>query len=89
MTLVGTVRKNKRFLPSNMQPTEEKPVCSTKFATIVMQQSVHMWQKKKKTVVLLPSMHMSGEVEESQSVKPEIIKYYNKTKDGVDTMDEM
>ena len=34
-------------------------------------------------------MHMSGEVEETQSAKPEIIKYYNKTKGGVDTMDRM
>ena len=32
MTLVGTVRKNKRFLPSNMQPTKERPVYSTNFA---------------------------------------------------------
>ena len=34
-------------------------------------------------------MHMSAEVEEKQSANPEIIKYYNKTKDGVDTMDKM
>ena len=32
---------------------------------------------------------MSGEVEETQSAKPEIIKYYNKPKGGVDTMDKM
>ena len=31
-------------------------------------------------------MHMSGKVKETQSAKPEIIKYYNKTKGGVDTM---
>lgn len=43
---------------------------------------------KNKLVVLLSSMHMTGEVEETQSAKPEIIKY-NKTKDGVDTMDKM
>ena len=34
-------------------------------------------------------MHMSVEVEETQSAKPEIIAYYNKTKSGVDTMDEI
>ena len=32
---------------------------------------------------------MSAEVEETQSAKPEIIKYYNKTKGGIDTMDKM
>lgn len=45
--------------------------------------------KKNKSVVLLSSMHMTGEVEQTQSAKPEIIKYYNKTKGGVDTMDKM
>ena len=32
---------------------------------------------------------MSGEVEETQSAKPEMIKYCSKTKDGVDTIDKM
>ena len=32
---------------------------------------------------------MSGEVEETQSTKPEKINYYNKTKGGVNTMDNM
>ena len=39
--------------------------------------------------MLLSSKHMSGEVEKTQSAKPEIIKYHNKTKGGVDTMDKM
>jgi hypothetical protein len=34
-------------------------------------------------------MHMTTEVEQSATAKPEIIKYYNKTKRGVDTMDKM
>ena len=33
-------------------------------------------------------MHMSGKVEETQSARPEVIKYYNKTKGGVDTMEK-
>ncbi|CAK8688021.1 unnamed protein product [Clavelina lepadiformis] len=35
------------------------------------------------------SKHKTGEVEAMQSSKPEIINYYNETKDGVDTMDKM
>ena len=85
MTSVGTVRKNKRFLPSNMQPTKERPIYSTNRDATVCSYV----PKKKKTVVLLSSMHMSTEVGETQSAKPEIIKYYNKTKGGVDTMDKM
>ena len=62
MTLVGTVRKNKKFLSSNMQPTKERLFIQPISPIIVMQQSVHMCQKNKKAVVLLSSMHMSGEV---------------------------
>ena len=89
MTLFGTVRKNKKFLPSNMQSTKEKPVYSTNFAYHRDATVCSYVPKKKKAVVLLSSMHMSAEVEETQSAKPEIIKYYNKTKGGVDTMDKM
>lgn len=47
-----------------------------------------MWQKK--NVMLLQSMHMTtGEVEKTQSAKPEIIKYYTKAKGGVDAMDKI
>lgn len=34
-------------------------------------------------------MHTTGEIENTIVAKPEIIKYYNKTKGGVDTMDKM
>lgn len=34
-------------------------------------------------------MYITGEVKEIQLAKPEIIKYYNKTKGGVNTMDKM
>ncbi|GLV46493.1 hypothetical protein CBL_20822 [Carabus blaptoides fortunei] len=60
MTLVGSVRKNKRFLPSDMQPVKERRTSQTCF------------------------YH-----EETQSAKPDMIKYYNETKGGVDTMDKM
>ena len=72
-----------------MQPTKERPVYSTNFAYHRDATVCSYVAKKKKAVVLLSSMHMSGEVEETQLVKPEIIKYYNKTKSGVDTMDKM
>ncbi|KAL6455001.1 hypothetical protein MHYP_G00102710 [Metynnis hypsauchen] len=47
-------------------------------------------QKKGKAVVLLSTMHDDKAVDNSsQKKKPEIIQYYNKTKGGVDTMDQM
>ena len=71
MTLVGTVRINKRFLPSNLQPTKKTPVYSTNFAYHRDATVCSYVPKKKKAVVLLAFMHMSGEAEETQSAKPE------------------
>ena len=86
MTLVSTVKKIKRLLPSNMQPTKERPVYSTNFAYHRDATVCSYVPKKKKGVVNLSSMHMSGEVEETQSAELEIIKYCYKTKGGVDTI---
>ena len=72
-----------------MQPTKERPVYSISFAYHRDTTVCSYVQKKKKAVVLLSSMHISGKVEETQSSKLEIIKYYDKTKGGVDTMDKM
>ena len=46
--------------------------------------------KKQKVVLLLSSMHDSGDVDsDDQQRKPEIIKFYNSTKGSVDTLDQM
>ena len=39
--------------------------------------------------MLLSSMHHDKTIDESQQKKPDIILYYNKTKGGVDQMDQM
>lgn len=89
MTLVGTVRRNKRFLPSNMQPSKERVLNSTNFAYNADATLCSYVPKRNKAVVLLSTMHMTGDIEATQAAKPEIIKYYNKTKGGVDVMDKM
>ena len=68
---------------------QERPVYSINFAYDRDATVCSYVPKKKKAVVLLSSMHVSREVEETQSAKPKIVKYYNKTKGGVDTMDKM
>lgn len=89
LTLVGTVRKNKTFIPSNMQPNKNRVIHSTNFAFTEGATICSYVPKKNKSVILLSSMHTTGEVEDTVTAKPEIIKYYNKTKGGVDTMDKM
>ncbi|KAM3936953.1 vomeronasal type-2 receptor 26-like [Leptodactylus fuscus] len=46
--------------------------------------------KKEKSVILLSTMHHDGSIDtNNRRLKPEIILHYNKTKGGVDKMDEM
>jgi hypothetical protein len=89
MTLVGTVRKNTRFLPLNMQSSKEGTINSTNFAFIKEATLCSYVPKKNKSVILLSTMHMTADVEQTTTAKPEIIKYYNQTKGGVDTMEKM
>lgn len=89
MSLVGTVRKNKKFLPSSMQANNKRDVHSTNFAFNSIATLCSYVPKRNKAVVLLSTMHMTGEIDNSMNNKPEIIKYYNKTKGAVDTMDKM
>ncbi|XP_071750116.1 uncharacterized protein [Lepeophtheirus salmonis] len=70
MTLVGTVRKKRRFLPSNMQSRKERAVYSTNFAYHKEATVYSYVPSKNKLVVLLSSVHMTGEVEATQSSKP-------------------
>ena len=69
-----------------MQPTKERPVYSTNFAYHRDATVCSYVPKKKKEVLILSFMYMSGEVKETQSAKLEIITYYYKTKGGVDTI---
>ena len=45
--------------------------------------------KKGKAIVLLSTMHHDRTVATDNQKKPEIIDYYNITKAGVDTMDQL
>ncbi|KAE8285601.1 hypothetical protein D5F01_LYC15266 [Larimichthys crocea] len=45
--------------------------------------------KKNKAVVLLSTIHNDTAVDDNMKKKPEIIQYYNKTKGGVDLMDQI
>uniref|UniRef100_A0A336MDY1 CSON010564 protein n=1 Tax=Culicoides sonorensis TaxID=179676 RepID=A0A336MDY1_CULSO len=89
MTLVGTVRRNKRFVPANMQPAKERPVHSTNTAFTKYVTMCSYVPKKNKSVIMLSSMHQTCDIDATAKTKPEIINYYNSTKGGVDTMDKM
>ncbi|XP_048861754.1 piggyBac transposable element-derived protein 4-like [Brienomyrus brachyistius] len=90
LTIVGTLRQNKPDIPPLMKASKSREVHSTEFGfngSITMASYV---RKKGMAVVLLSTMHHDKTVDEnSRKKKPEVITFYNKTKGGVDTMDQM
>jgi Transposase IS4 len=47
------------------------------------------YKTQKKSVILLSTMYSTGETDSTDKCKPEIITFYNKTKSGVDNLDQM
>ena len=88
-TLVGTIRKNKREIPVELQPNRQRPENSSIFCFDRQLTLVSYVSKKSKAVILLSSLHHDTIVSDEVGKKPEIILYYNDTKNGVDHMDQM
>lgn len=86
-TLVGTVRKNKKFLPEELV-TSKGDAGQSKFYFSGKFTLVKYNGKKNKSVNLLSSQHHDKAIDASTG-KPEIIHYYNSTKGGVDTLDQL
>lgn len=91
LTIIGTVRKNKREVPPSFVTTKNRPVFSSYFGFSRNKTLVSYKANKKKIVLLLSTMHQDKSIDltTAEKKKPEIITAYNKTKGGVDTMDFM
>ena len=89
LTICGTVKKNRRFLPPVILDAQ-RPVLSSQFAFQDNVTLVSYVPKKKKNVVLLSTQHHSADIsEDREDKKPEIILHYNRTKGAVDTLDKL
>ena len=92
LSIVGTMRKNRRKLCKKMSEPEKKATYSSSFywhnPTNFL--FVKYKAKEKKSVCLLSSMHSSANVDASnEKKKPEMILFYNANKVGVDRFDQM
>lgn len=87
LTYVGTVRKNKREIPSEFLPNRKRQVESSIYGFTKDMTLVSFVPKKGKAVLLVSSMH-SSPAQDAEVNKPEIISFYNNTKSGVDSLDE-
>lgn len=88
LSYVGTMKKNRIGIPSELKQTEERPVSSSFFVFRDNSTMVSFVPKKNKNVILISSLHHDDVVNEENS-KPEIILHYNKTKSGVDCVDKL
>ena len=90
LSLVGTVRSNRKEIPPSMQPDRSRPACSSVFGFssdgVTM---VSYVPKPRKAVILLSSQHRDTALMDDDKRKPHIIEYYNQTKAGVDILDKL
>lgn len=86
ITMVGTLRKNKREIPSAFRVAGA--IQSSKFAFSETQTLVSYTPKKNKIVLVLSTFHRTSEIN-SETKKPEMIEFYNATKGGTDCYDQM
>ncbi|XP_044742586.1 piggyBac transposable element-derived protein 4-like [Chrysoperla carnea] len=90
-TIVGTISKNERELPPEFLVTRKRPVASSQFAFTDNCTLVSYVPKKNKNVLVLSTLHYSNQIDANsgEKMKPEMITFYNSTKGGVDTVDEL
>lgn len=89
LAYVGTVRADKPFLPEQCKKKRSRPVLSSIFGFHENLVSLCSYvPKKNKAVNLLSTVHYT-KLCEGEKMKPEAILYYNKSKIGVDCMDQM
>lgn len=88
LTIVGTLRHNKKEIPPSFLPHPKKEIFSSQFGFSHKTTIVSFTPKKSKSVILLSTFHSSKSIDEATK-KPEIITFYNSTKGGVDTFDQM
>lgn len=92
MTILGTIRKNRREIPRELLDIGDRARYSSKFAFHNNNEAVVVsyLPKRNKNVLLLSSKNFRAAVDEtSDKKKPLMILEYNKLKGGVDSVDQM
>ena len=88
LTVVGTLRKNKREIPPSFITTRGKQVPSWLHAFDGPKTLVSYIPRKNKSVVLLSIVHKNSSVDKNSNI-PELVTFYNATKGGVDTLNQL
>ncbi|KAG8231094.1 hypothetical protein J437_LFUL011062 [Ladona fulva] len=88
LTYVGTVRRNKREIPNEFEPSKRRAIGSSLYGFTANMSLVSHIPKKNRAVCLVSSMH-HRESTDNLTGKPEIITFHASTKDGLDSLDKM
>lgn len=88
LTLVGTMRANKKEIPEELKNNRSRDVGTTMFCYDGPLTLLSYKPKPAKMVYLLSSCDEEGTVN-PETKKPYMIEFYNSTKGGVDTFDQM
>jgi hypothetical protein len=90
LTLVGTVRNNRREVPKSLTDYHHRELYSSTFVFTEADRILLVSYKAKpsKIILLLSSQHQDASVSVEKKMKPKVIEYYNHTKGGVDALDE-
>lgn len=89
LTLTGTLKKNKRCVPSSFLPNRRREVESNLFGFTENMTLVSYVPKQNRAVLLLSSMHYTTHCDLQNKNKSEINLHYNQTKGAVDTLDQL
>ncbi|XP_066978822.1 piggyBac transposable element-derived protein 4-like [Macrobrachium rosenbergii] len=91
MTLVGTLHANKKEIPNDMKDKQTRKQGSSAFLytkeMMLVSYVANTSSTKKKLVLLLSSQHTQPTI--GSTGKLEVIEFYNSTKGGTDTFDQM
>lgn len=90
LTIVATIQKNEKEIPSSFVTSERRELYSSKFRFSKNMTLVSYVPKKKKTALLLSTMHYDDALNDDDPKKiPQIIEFYNRTKESIDVFDGM
>ena len=91
LSYVGTLKRNKRQLPPELVVSKRRKELSSLFGFQKDMMLVSYVPKPKKTVILVSTLHVDKEIDpdSGEQQKPSVITFYNATKGGVDTADQM
>lgn len=89
--LIGTIRKNRKEIPPLLLQMKNKPVYHSEFVFDhdLRSTMVSYVPKKNRFVTLFSTLHDQKSVANDEQKKPEIIRFYNATKGGVDSLDKL